>query len=360
MLRSVNIVGIGSVFARGRGIGALEEALNRGWVAPARKQTEFSSKLQVPVYAVDAETLTDRAVLRNMRRADRFSKMAVLAACDAVQDSGIEAPAGKRDLGIILATAFGPQVTGFRFLDDIIEYGETKVSPTVFSHSVHNAAVSYIASALDSRGPTLTVTQFFFSFHQGLALACSWIEEGRCESVLVGSAEECGSVMEYICSRKLRMAEDGKIRSFDFSASPAAVPGEGSVFFLLSRAKTPKKYCDISSVSFDEDDRELDADLQILDADGMSDDETPYGELRNQGVMTAGYAPLFGSMMTGSSFHCASAALMLANQTRYACPVQDNPHQISLCTRTEHEAMLAIHCIKYDCFGEKAVVELRR
>ncbi len=356
----MNIVGMGAVFARGRGIGALERALERGWVAPARKQAEFSPKLQVPVYAVDAETLRDRTILRNTRRADRFSKMAVLAACDAVKDSGIEMQQGKRDFGIILATAFGPHVSGFRFLNDIIEYGEVKVSPTVFSHSVHKAAASYIALALANRGPTLTVTQFFFSFHQALALAWSWIEEGRCESVLVGSVEECGAAMEYICSRKLRIAEDGKIRSFGFSASPAAVPGEGSVFLMLSRAKTPKRYCEISNVLLGEGDCGHDADLRIVDADGMSEDETPYGELRNQDIMMAGYAPLFGSMMTGSSFHCASAALMLANQMRYACPVQENPRQIRLCTRTKHEEMKAIQCIKYGCVGEKAVVELRR
>jgi 3-oxoacyl-[acyl-carrier-protein] synthase II len=356
----MNIVGMGAVFARGRGIGALEGALERGWVAPTRKQSEFSSTLQIPVYEVDAETLTDRAVLRNMRRADRFSKMAVLAACDAVKDSGIEMQQEKRDLGIILATAFGPQATGFRFLDDIIEYGETRVSPTLFSHSVHNAAASYIASALANRGPTLTVTQFFFSFHQALALAWSWLQEGRCTSVLVGGVEECGTAMEYICSRKLRMAEDGKIRPFDFSASPAAVPGEGSAFFMLSRAKTPKTYCEISNVLLGEDDCGLDADLRIVDADGMSENEAPYSELRDQDIMMAGYAPLFGSMMTGSSFHCASAALMLANQMRYACPVQDNPQQLRLCTRTEREETLAIQCIKYGCVGEKAVVELRR
>ena len=230
----VNVAGIGVVFARGRGIGSLEEALRTGWVAPSRKPVASSPEKMIPVYSVEEKTITDKAVLKKMRRADRFSKMAVLAAWDAVKDGGIEIDEGGASLGIILATAFGPQVTAFRFLDEIIDHGDASVSPTLFSHSVHNAAASYVASALGNHGPTLTVTQFGWSFHQALILARAWIHEGRCENVLVGSVEECGTVMEYICSKKLEIAEDGRIRPFEFSPSPSAVPGEGSVFLLLT------------------------------------------------------------------------------------------------------------------------------
>jgi hypothetical protein len=76
--------------------------------------------------------------------------------------------------------------------------------------------------------------------------------------------------------------------------------------------------------------------------------------------MLAGYSPLFGSMMTGSAFHCASAALMLMSQVRYACPVQDNPHGVKICTVTEKASIETIQCIKYDCFHEKAVIALKR
>ena len=104
-----------------------------------------------------------------MRRADKLSKMAVLAAADALQDSGLEN--AKQRTGIILATSFGAHQTTFDFLDDIIDYGEAQVSPTTFSNSVHNAAVSYIASVLDITGPTLTVTRFSFPFQSALQLA---------------------------------------------------------------------------------------------------------------------------------------------------------------------------------------------
>ena len=356
----MKVGGLGVVFAGGRGVGALEAALRRGWTSPHRREIAFSPGETIPVYSVDDETIRDKMVLKGMRRADRFSKMAVLAAWDAVKDGGVEIEREGESLGIILATAFGPQVTAFQFLDEIIDYGDASVSPILFSHSVHNAAASYVASALGNRGPTLTVTQFDSSFHQALVLAGAWIQEGRCGKVLVGAVEECGAVMETICSRKLGLAEDGRIRPFECRASPSAVPGEGSAFLLLSGEGGPKRYCELRGVFFDRGSGEGHPDLRILDADGMSGEETRYRGFAGEDVMIAGYSPLFGSMMTGSAFHCASAALMLMNQIRYACPVQENPHRMRLCRSTEKANLEKIQCVKCSCSHQEMVIDFVR
>lgn len=357
----MNISGIGIVFARGRGIGSYEAALKEGWVAPALKELPSLPGTLLPAYEVGQETMTDREVLKKLRRADRFSKMAALAAWDAVQDSGIELEEKKSTLGIIVATGFGPHVTTFRFLDDVINFGEAGVSPTVFSHTVHNAAAGYIAILLAIRGPSLTVTQFVFSFQQALILARAWLQEKRCEYVLVGSVDECGEVMEYVCNRKLRIAPDGKIKPFQFLKKPEAVPGEGSVFFLVTNRDCPKKYCEINSVFLNGDIRTEDRpDIYILEADGMSGDETVYRNTVDSDVPVAGYAPIFGSIMTGSSFQCAAGALMLKNQVRYASPVVDNPHGLNVCTVTAPAEINQIHTVRYDCAGEIAQIRLKK
>ena len=103
------IAGMGIVFNRGRGLAILEKALIEGWVMPN------------PIYQVPPEAITDKQVLKEARRADNFTKMATLAAFDALIDSGIP-ESSKQKLGIILATAFGPHVTTFNFLDDILTY----------------------------------------------------------------------------------------------------------------------------------------------------------------------------------------------------------------------------------------------
>ncbi len=355
----MNIAGIGIVSTCGRGADRYEEALKQGWVMPPQKEAPFLPGKRMPVYFVEQEAITDKTVFKRMRRADRFSKMAVLAAWDAMEDCGISIEPRKESLGIIVATAFGPQVTAFKFLDDIIDYGDASVSPTIFSHSVHNAAASYIASAIGSRGPTLTVTRFAFSFHQAVIIAQAWLQERRCDNVLVGSVDECGTVMEYVFSQKLKIAEDGKIKPFEFSRKPVAIAGEGSVFFLLTRESSPKKYCEISGVFFNKDREEV-SDMYLLDADGMAGDESCYKKISSSDAVIAGYSPLFGSMMTGSAYHCASAALMLKNQIQYASPVQVNPYDVEICKETKHAELNSICCVRYACGYEKAEIQLRR
>jgi 3-oxoacyl-[acyl-carrier-protein] synthase II len=335
------IAGMGIVFNRGRGLKCLEDALTQGWAKPSES-----------AYRVPKEALTDKDALKEARRADNFTKMATLAAYDALTDSGIP-PASKNRIGIILATALGPHATTFSFLDDILTYGDGAVSPTLFSHSVHNAAASYIALNLQTRGPTLTMTQFSDSFQQAIILAESWLSEKRCDFVLVGSVDQVGKVMEYICSQKLNLAADGKIKPFHCAKNPQAVPGEGSAFFLLANDPKYKKYCSISGLP----DVSQNADLYILDSDGTCGSEEPYGRLNRQTPLAA-YAPIFGSMLTLSSFSALVGALTIKHQKLYPNPVTDNPHQLNILTADHIFSVHKIACLRYNCNQEELIIRL--
>lgn len=257
---AMQICGLGVLSACGRGTVALKNALLSGARAPAAAR------------AVPPEALDDKALFKGMRRADRLSKFAVMAAVDAWNDSAAAGMDPSR-VGIVLATALGPHVRTFEFLDGILDFGHAAASPTAFSHSVHNAAVSYIAGALQTHGPTLTVTDFHFAFHQALEIAQCWLDEGRCDGVLVGAAEELGEVMLHVCQRMIPAAQ-------------GVVPGEGAAFLLLSNQR-----------------------------------ESNYGTLSLEtdvpaGAVVANHSALFGNMMTDSAFHCIAAALTLADAPR--------------------------------------------
>jgi 3-oxoacyl-[acyl-carrier-protein] synthase II len=345
------IAGIGIVFTRGRGINAFENALKEGWRAPSKGDL-------IPAYRVSQEALTDASLSKKIRRADRFSRMAVLSAIDAFTDSGVSVD--KRDkLGIILATAFGPHTTTFSFIDDILDYGDASVSPTKFSNSVHNAAASYISAILDSRGPTITLTQFNLAFQNALILANSWIAEGRCDYILCGCADELGTVMEYACRMKLNIAKDGKINPFAFSDSPVSIPGEGSVFFMLSNEKGLNNYGEVSEITFSQS-ITGNADLFVIDADGMSGNETDYKDIIKYGKLTVGYSPVFGSMLIGGAFNSAAAALMLKNQIAYKCIFEDNPAKAKLCEETSEIKIDEICCISIRSPETKATIKLQK
>jgi 3-oxoacyl-[acyl-carrier-protein] synthase II len=355
----MNITGIGVVTTRGRGLTALGQALEQGWVPPVAVETRGLPAGGLPVYAVPAEALADRVVLAKARRADRFTRMSVLAAADAWADSGLGGKVDPARLGVIVATALGPHVTTFSFLDGILEFGDAAASPTAFSHSVHNAAASYIAMTLDGRGPTLTLTHFHFAFHQALILARAWLAGGRCEAVLVGATEELGAVLQYVCGRMLTPAADGRIKPFAFSATPESVPGEGSAFFVLTRAAAAARYGRVVDVAGHAAvPAPAGGALQVLDACGLAKDETAYRTALMPGVPAAGYAPLFGSLMTGSALHMAAAGLMLQRRKPYANPVPDNPHGVPVCDGTLASPLETVFCTQQDCAGRQMVIHL--
>jgi len=344
------ISGIGIVFTRGRGIGCFDKALKEGWREPSREGL-------IPAYRVSQETLADASLSKKLRRADRFSRMSVLSAVDAYRESGISVNQTEK-LGIIHATAFGPHVTSFSFIDDMIDYTDANVSPTKFSNSVHNAAASYISAILDCRGPTVTLTQFKFAFQNALIIAGSWITDGRCDHVLCGCTDELGTVMEYACKMKLDIAKDGKINPFTFSDSPVSVPGEGSVFIMLSKEKCSNNYGEITETSFS---RTItgNPDLFVIDTGGMSVSETVYKDIINYDTLIAGYSPVFGSMMIGSAFNFAAAALMLKNQIAYKCVFQDNPFRAKVCSETSEKNIAGIYCVSTGSQEIKSIIKLQ-
>lgn len=352
----MNVAGIGVVCSRGRGLDAFATALREGWRAPAWRTVASLPGAEVPVHAVDDELLRDRAILGAMRRADRFTKMAVLAAADAVTDAGLAVAPGSSDVGIVLASGLGPHATGFRFLDEMLEYGEAAPSPTLFSRSVQNAAASHVALHLGAHGPTVTLTQFHFSFHQALLLASAWLSEGRCAQVLVGATEECGAVLEYVCRERIRLAPGGRIEPLRFAAEPAAVPGEGSVFFVLTRERTSRCYGELEVAQVPSVDE---ADLLLVDADGLTEDETSYQAV-DRARPVAAYSPVYGSMMTGTAFHCAAALIMLRDQVRFASPATENPHGLTAPRQSAPAALRTIACIRHGCDDEVGVVRIRR
>jgi 3-oxoacyl-[acyl-carrier-protein] synthase II len=355
----MKIAGIGMVFAEGLGINSLERALQNGWRKPGEVAAHPVTGGTVPAYLVDLNATPVKALLKKVRRSDTLSKMSVVAASDALVNSGIENIAQKK-LGIIISTAFGPHVTTFDFLDDILDHGDAAVSPTTFSNSVHNAAASYVATSLNIKGPTLTITQFQFSFQAALQLAQAWLGQDRCDYALVGAVDQYGEVLGYVSDHKLTTAKDGRIKPFTFNPT-CQVPGEGAAFFLLSKGNEGNVYCEVDAIHTGEDpDRERSVDINIIDADGMLPDESAYRSSLSADIPTAAYSPLFGSMMIGSAFNIATGALMLKQQTQYAAPVLDNPHGIRLLTESGSSRIESIRCTGINCFADRSAIYLTR
>ena len=331
--------GIGLICAQGAGVGALEAALRRPFEPPAS-------------FEADLAAAPDRALLKKIRRADKFSKMVVVAARGAIADAGVDVATGG-SLGIIVATSNGPHVTAFGFLDEILQYGDANVSPTKFSNSVHNASAGYVAETVGADCVTLSITGFYHSFHRGLEIARAWLREERCARVLVGAVEQYGELLRHVCDRKLTSAAGRRIQPFSFAA-PVQCPGEGAAFFLLEPPGGAGGYCEIGEKG------DGGCDLAILDADGLLPNEEGYLRQVAAGTELAAYSPLFGSMMTGTALNCAVGALMIRNQERFASPVADGAGDLNICREARSAPVRRIRCIRLGCRDEVDEVVLKK
>lgn len=344
----------GIVTAHGRGVAALENALANEWRTPPAFDLP-GADLRVPAFRVPGDALEDKSVLKKMRRADRLGKMAVIAAYDAWTGSGLgDTPPEK--VGVLLASGLGPHVRTFKFLDGILDFGDAAVSPTDFSHSVHNAAAAYITARLQTHGPTQTVTDFDFAFQHALRIARCWLVENRCDAVLAGAAEELGAVMMHVCNRMLDIPRDGRPKPFAFSDAPSVVPGEGAVFFALTLPAGQETAPCIAATT----ETAPDPDLVILDAGGMSGPETEYPDMVHPETPVANYTPLFGSMMTGSAFQCAVAARMLEKSRCFANPLAETARNIRVCRLQTDGDIGRIHCLKRGKNGRWQNIRLQR
>ncbi|MDR1360224.1 MAG: hypothetical protein LBJ82_04505 [Deltaproteobacteria bacterium] len=217
---SLVIEGLSCFGAFGSGASALDAALSG-------QSVEFSPE-------VDTAALTRFIPARSLRQCDRFSRLALLGACTALEDAGIDPVAlNSGGFGIILAGGYGTATPTLEFIDSLMDFGEALVSPLAFSHSVQNIPAAIIAKNLDLRGPCSTICQLEVPVAAGLMLAQLWLDEGRADRVLFGAVEEVTPMLvkitqKLIAEKALRELSGIPTRKKRFLA-------DGAVFFCLSR-----------------------------------------------------------------------------------------------------------------------------
>jgi len=154
--------------------------------------------MKVSVRAVSGYYLQDLRIPeelgRYLRRADTFIQLAVVAAFQTflAVDEGFQDTHG--DCGLILGTTFGTMETNFEVLDQIV--AGQQASPILFSHSVFNAAVGYMATIFKIRGCALTVTDFSFPFFRALQEASLALQSGTIARCLVLQVETYSTLLQ--------------------------------------------------------------------------------------------------------------------------------------------------------------------
>ena len=311
----------------------------------------------MPAFLAETSKLDDFVNKKVLRRADHYSKMALLGAHLALEDAG-KLEGDRSTMGIIIASGYGAGRTTFAFLDSFINDGDNLSSPTFFSNSVQNAAVANVSMLLGITGPDLTVSQFDMSVPSALITARHWLEEGRVDSVLFGAVDEYCDVMGYCWHRYYgdRATDDHETKPFEYDLQ-TAIPGEGAAFFLLSKAdEGPSRYGYIEDVTMGRCDRGpltiTDDTLLFIGADGHKQCGGYYKQYIPENARRASYTPVYGSLPIGPAFDMAIAAL--SRKAGTLC----NPPSGNIAVTDRNMSDKLITCLKINNEGQFGIITL--
>lgn len=164
---------------------------------------------------------------------DPFSQFAVVAAREALADSGLD-PEGDAVRGA--STILGVGVGGIVTLDDSFYkiYGEkgTRVHPFTIPRLMPNAAASQVSMHLGSRGMTYAVASACASATHAIGLAYRSIRAGDATIAFAGGTEACITTGTLMGWEALRVLASDTCRPFSRNRS-GLVLGEGAAVLLL-------------------------------------------------------------------------------------------------------------------------------
>ncbi len=189
--RRVVITGLGSVTALGNDVNSLFKSLCEGksGISPIESfdVSEFPVQFGGEIKDFDVKEYLD---FRLAKRMDRFTQFAVVAAKEAVNDSGIDF--SKEDpyrMGVLVGSGIG----GINEIEQqhkrLLKRGPRKVSPFCVPKLMANAASGNIAMMYGLQGPNICVVSACASGSHSLGEAYYNVASGRSDVMLSGGSE---------------------------------------------------------------------------------------------------------------------------------------------------------------------------
>jgi 3-oxoacyl-[acyl-carrier-protein] synthase II len=222
--RRVAITGIGAVTPLGVGAHTLHErwaAGTCGIVDGAGVCSEFEPQ----------EHLT----VKEIRRLDRFSQLALVAAQEALEQAGWDGglPYDSLRTGCVLATGIGGIQTVEAQHDVMRDRGARSVSPLGIPQYMPNAAAAAVSMKYHLQGQTYGVVSACSSGGHAIGSAMRMIQYGDADAVLAGGAEATLTPFGYACFNAMQaLSPTGVSRPFDLRRD-GFVMGEGAGMLVL-------------------------------------------------------------------------------------------------------------------------------
>ncbi|THD83104.1 beta-ketoacyl-[acyl-carrier-protein] synthase family protein [Aliigemmobacter aestuarii] len=172
---------------------------------------------------------------------DRFTQFALIAAKQAVEQSGLNFDGHLGyEAGAVLGTAGGGLITSDENFRTVYEEGKNRVHPFVVPKLMNNAAASHLSMEWNLRGPTFSVATACASANHAMGLAFQMVRSGAARAMLTGGSEAM------LCFGGIKAWEGLRVMSRDscrpFSANRSGmVQGEGAAVFVFEEYEHARK-----------------------------------------------------------------------------------------------------------------------
>ena len=229
MKRRVVITGLGAVTPLGVGADALFErwaAGECGILDGAGACTDFEP----------SELLS----VKEARRLDRFSQLALVAAGEAVADAGWDGdlPYDPMRIGCVVSTGIGGIQTIELQHDVLRDRGPTRMSPLGIPAQMPNAAAAAVSMKYGLKGQMFSVVSACSSGAHAIGSALRMIQWGDADAVVVGGAEATLTPFGFGSFNSMQaLSPTGISRPFD-ARRDGFVMGEGAGVLVFEEAES--------------------------------------------------------------------------------------------------------------------------
>jgi 3-oxoacyl-[acyl-carrier-protein] synthase II len=226
-VESVVVTGVGAVTPLGVGARTLHERWSAG-VCGIRDGEAACADFDP----------ADFLSVKEARRADRFTQLAIAACAEALADASWERelPYDPRRVGCVLGTGIGGISTLVEGQDTLRERGPERVSPLAVPLMMSNAGAAAISLRHGLRGPSFAVSTACASGANALGCALRMLQSGEADAVLAGGSEAGLAPLARAAFSALdALSESGISRPFD-ARRDGFVMGEGAAVLVLERS----------------------------------------------------------------------------------------------------------------------------
>ena len=170
---------------------------------------------------------------------DRFAQFSVIAAREALRDSGVELTPGLRErAAIVCGSAVGGQSALEAGFEDLY-LGRGRVHPLTIPKTMANAGASQISMDLHLSGPTYTVSTACSSSNHAIGQAFHLVRDGHADLAVTGGSEAPFTIGLLKAWEAMRVIAPDTCRPFSKDRR-GMVLGEGGAMMILEPLEAAK------------------------------------------------------------------------------------------------------------------------